>query len=240
MKKVLCILLVLLFSVTCCAECSHSYGEWEIKDAATESARGVRTRKCSKCGKREYESFYPQGTLYKGISNREADIDSLHAALSELGYDTNMDSCYSEKTAEAVKAFQKAKGFEVTGVAYPQTLNALDVHVDSPLSRTSFKGRLIKDSEGCGFGHYEYAPELIVFCACDRHAGLISVAERFAEAGHDSAVLNFCRQIITDEIAGRDIQGSANLESFDNLIATGTAAEVIEMTKQLLTEVCAF
>ena len=233
MKKLFCfcIALLLICSSAFAFDCSHTYGEWEIKEAATASAKGIKTRKCAKCGKNEYESFYPQGTLYKGISGREEDIVNLHDALILMGYDTNTDEYYSDRTEAAVKAFQKDNGLEVTGIAYPDTLNALDVRVDSPFSEVSFAGIIVRDNEACcAMAHRKWTPDEEFFIPCAKHAPLAGLAESFAEEGYSDVALSVYRQLIIEE---------ATAKNMTDITEACTAANTVEEMRTLLISICA-
>lgn len=64
-------------------------------------------------------------TLKKGSSG--ADVKTLQTRLNELGYDCGkVDGKYGDKTAAAVKAFQKDHGLKVDGIAGEQTQTALN------------------------------------------------------------------------------------------------------------------
>ena len=234
MKKLIsfCMALVLSLSVALAAGCSHSYTEWEIKEAATASSTGIKTRKCTKCDKREYESYYPQGTLYKGITGREKDVAALLDALYVFGYDVNTDGFYSEKTMAAVKAFQKDLGLEVTGIAYPETLNALDVRIDSPFSTVTHAGDLIRESsDKCCMAHYEWTPEAEFIIPCDKHADMVAIAESFADSDFHEIALSSYRSLITECVTGKP--------GADEIIAKCSATEEINELREMLIAVCA-
>ncbi len=57
------------------------------------------------------------------IGSRGAEVRSIQKKLKELGYYSgSVDGIYGSKTANAVKAFQKACGLTQDGVAGPKTL----------------------------------------------------------------------------------------------------------------------
>lgn len=108
-------------------EKSHKYGEWTITEEATDHSKGTHTRTCRVCKKKQTESFYPEGTLYKNIKNQKDAVKSLQQMLTDLGYlNDKVDGKFGKKTQAAVKAFQKAHGLTADGIAWPQTLSALD------------------------------------------------------------------------------------------------------------------
>lgn len=104
----------------------HKYGEWEISVPATDSAKGQRARKCNHCGKEQSEEYYPDGTLYRGISDKEA-VKVLQTRLSECGYlNDSIDGIFGKKTEQAVKGLQSKAGFSVDGIAWPQSNKQLE------------------------------------------------------------------------------------------------------------------
>ena len=103
----------------------HKYGSWTITTAATDHSMGSRTRKCSYCGKSQSEDFYPDGTLYRGMKKCD-EVVELQRMLIDLKFlNDKADGIFGKKTEQAVKDYQKWARFEVTGVAYPQTRNAV-------------------------------------------------------------------------------------------------------------------
>ena len=81
MKKMLKILCVLCACVMCistlvCAQgeegCAHNYGGWNIKQAATCTANGVRVRICEKCGDVQSETISATGHSYGGWNTKKA------------------------------------------------------------------------------------------------------------------------------------------------------------------------
>ena len=112
-------------------EKSHKYGEWTITDEATDHTKGTRTRTCKVCKKKQTESFYPEGTLYKNIKNQKDAVKSLQQMLTDLGFlNDKVDGIFGSKTEKAVKACQKEYGLKQDGIAWPQTLHTLGVAWD--------------------------------------------------------------------------------------------------------------
>lgn len=108
-------------------EKSHKYGEWTITEEATDHSKGTRTRTCRVCKKKQTEAYYPEGTLYKDIKGHSDEVKDLQQKLTDLGYlNDKVDGKFGKKTQAAVKAFQKAHGLTADGIAWPQTLSALD------------------------------------------------------------------------------------------------------------------
>jgi len=105
----------------------HVYGEWVITVEATASSKGVRTSKCIHCGKEKTEEYYPEGTLYRGVSDKE-NVKTLQTQLTDCGYlNDTIDGIFGKKTEQAVKDFQTAAGFAVDGIAWPQTNKQLEM-----------------------------------------------------------------------------------------------------------------
>ena len=108
-------------------EKSHKYGEWTIIEEATDHSKGTRTRTCRVCKKKQTEAYYPEGTLYKDIKGHSDEVKDLQQKLTDLDYlNDKVDGKFGKKTQAAVKAFQKACGLAADGIAWPQTLDALD------------------------------------------------------------------------------------------------------------------
>ena len=104
---------------------NHKWSDWKVTKEATDSSVGKRTRTCTTCGETESENFYPEGTLYKGMSNNQT-VKKMQKILKELGYLKGAaDGTFGDMTEKALKAFQKNAGLAETGIAYPQTLKAL-------------------------------------------------------------------------------------------------------------------
>ena len=105
----------------------HKYGEWTITEEATDHSKGTRTRTCRLCKKKQTEEYYPEGTLYKDIKGHSDEVKDLQQKLTDLDcLNDKVDGKFGKKTQAAVKAFQKANGLAADGIAWPQTLSALD------------------------------------------------------------------------------------------------------------------
>lgn len=112
-------------------EKSHKYGSWTITEEATDHSKGTRTRTCKVCKKKQTESFYPEGTLYKNIKNKKTEVKELQQMLTDLGFlNDKVDGIFGSKTEKAVKAFQKEYGLTADGIAWPQTIHTLGVAWD--------------------------------------------------------------------------------------------------------------
>ena len=108
-------------------EKSHKYGEWTITEEATDHSKGTRTRTCRLCKKKQTEAYYPEGTLYKDIKGHSDEVKDLQQKLTDLDcLNDKVDGKFGKKTQAAVKSFQKEHGLAADGIAWPQTLSALD------------------------------------------------------------------------------------------------------------------
>lgn len=108
-------------------EKGHKYGAWTVTEEATDNSKGTRTRTCRDCKKKQTESYYPDGTLYKDIKGHSDEIKQLQTWLTDLGYlNDKIDGKFGKKTQAAVKAFQKEYDLNADGIAWPETLRALE------------------------------------------------------------------------------------------------------------------
>ena len=105
----------------------HTYSNWEITEEATDHTKGKRTASCDRCGKKVTESFYPDGTLYKGADNPVDQVKNLQQALADLKlYKGKISGKFDNATAKAVSAFEKNYlGMKGDGVAWPKVLKSL-------------------------------------------------------------------------------------------------------------------
>ncbi len=110
---------------------NHKYGSWTITEEATDHSKGTRTRTCKVCKKKQTDSFYPEGTLYKNIKNKKTEVKELQQMLTDLGFlNDKVDGIFGSKTEKAVKACQKEYGLKQDGIAWPQTIHTLGVAWD--------------------------------------------------------------------------------------------------------------
>lgn len=103
----------------------HAYGEWTVTQSPTIQAMGKRAHLCSVCGYIEEVECYPEGTLYQGMPACDEVRALQQALIDQKIIKTRVDGDYGEKTMQGVKKYQEKMGFEATGVAFPQTLEAL-------------------------------------------------------------------------------------------------------------------
>ena len=136
----------------------HSYSSWEILEEATDASKGTRSAVCDRCGKQVTESFYPEGTLYKGGDNPPDAVRALQQALADLGlYKGKLSENYGNGTFNAVKNFQKNYlGMKADGIAWPKVLKGLGLPVgaggigggfDEPASSDTSKVKLLLEAE---------------------------------------------------------------------------------------------
>ena len=77
---------------------------------------------------------YPEGTLYKGMKGHTAEIRQLQQWLIDLEYlDDKADGKFGQNTQNAVKAFQKDRGLTADGIAWPETLELVEIYANEPL-----------------------------------------------------------------------------------------------------------
>ena len=77
---------------------------------------------------------YPEGTLYKGMKGHTAEIKQLQQWLIDLEYlDDKADGKFGQNTQAAVKAFQKDRGLTADGIAWPETLELVEIYTNEPL-----------------------------------------------------------------------------------------------------------
>lgn len=100
---------------------SHSYGDWKVTRKATDSSQGRRSRQCGICGASNEEYFYPDGTLYRGMK-KDDEVQAMQQMLIDLEIlNDKADGIFGKNTEQAVRDYQEQAGYEVTGIAYPQT-----------------------------------------------------------------------------------------------------------------------
>lgn len=113
-------------------EKGHSYGAWKITEEATDHSKGTRSRACKNCNKKQTETFYPDGTLYKNIKNKKNEVKELQQLLTDLGFlNDKVDGIFGSKTEKAVKNSQIAYNLSADGIAWPQTIRVLGTAWDA-------------------------------------------------------------------------------------------------------------
>lgn len=104
----------------------HQYGAWRVTIPATDCSSGTRQSACVECGATRSETFYPEGTLYRGMGGVREDVRALQQALIEMGLlDGQADGAFGRQTEAAVRAYQVRAQLTADGIAWPQTLTRL-------------------------------------------------------------------------------------------------------------------
>lgn len=104
----------------------HTYGSWTTVQPAGDFSAGICTRSCMVCGHRDEMSFYPDGTLYRGISAWTR-VRTMQQQLTDLGYLENAEAGqFDRNTEEAVRAYAADNGFPADGIAWPLLLSSLE------------------------------------------------------------------------------------------------------------------
>lgn len=115
----------------------HVYGSWSVSKQATDHSQGERTRTCTVCGNKEKESFYPDGTLLRGGKKGEA-VQNLQMKLIAMGFLHDVaDGIFGKNTEQAVKQFQLAEGLTSDGIAWPQTISAVNSRYERTVSNAT-------------------------------------------------------------------------------------------------------
>lgn len=104
---------------------AHVYGDWTILTEALSNAPGLRSHACLLCGYACEEAYDPAGTLRPGMENDEAVKELQRLLIEKKIIKTVADGDYGARTELGVRTFQQMVGLEVTGIAYPETIEAL-------------------------------------------------------------------------------------------------------------------
>lgn len=192
----------------------HDWGKWNVTVQPTEHSAGTRTRTCKRCGQATTETFYPDGTLYRGMKNNSS-VTAMQQKLIEMGIlNDKADGAFGKKTEQAVKDFQKTAGLVTDGIAWPQTLEALEKAYQSFVAAkvTPVPTPVVTPApeptpetempECCGYAVGAYGVEEIVYCA--EHKALFDDCEAILSAAKTDeemlAALKHVRVLWTDEL----------------------------------------
>lgn len=118
-----------------------------------------------------------EGKLKKG--DKGEDVKKIQEALKALEYDigkTGVDGILGGKTESAIKAFQEAKGLEVTGIIDEKTLAALDEATKKTENLSGACGKLIDDIGKLG------GREILIESLKNIFDGLLSVVKPISRA----------------------------------------------------------
>ena len=76
---------------------------------------------------------YPEGTLYKGMKGHADEIRELQQWLIDLGYlNDKANGKFGKNTQAAVKAFQQDHDLTADGVAWPETIELVEIYTNEP------------------------------------------------------------------------------------------------------------
>lgn len=129
-------------------------------------------------------------TLKKG--DKSEDVRALQTRLIELNYlSGGADGAFGGKTEAAVKMFQKACALEASGVADPETLNALyaaDAPVAKVYNQLNFK-EISRDPESYKGQYYSFSGKVLQVLEGYSYGGTTSMEMRIAtRGGYDDVV----------------------------------------------------
>jgi len=113
--------------------------------------KGTRSAVCTLCGDNRTERFYNEGTLYEGMAACQEVIDMQQKLKDLKVYKGTINSGkFGELTTDAAARFQKQVGMRGTGVADPQTLEALDAAWEKATGKTVVKTLDAQEMENAG------------------------------------------------------------------------------------------
>jgi len=129
----------------------HPWGEWNVTREPQGKRKGERTSTCTMCGRETTDYFYLEGTLYEGMAACQEVIDMQQKLKDLKVYKGTINSGkFGELTTDAVARFQKQVGMRGTGVADPQTLEALDAAWEKATGKTVVKTLDAQEMENAG------------------------------------------------------------------------------------------
>lgn len=160
-------------------EKGHDYSAWKTTVKATDHSKGQKERECTQCGKKQTESFYPDGTLYKDIKNHASEVKALQQKLTDLGYlNDKIDGLFGNKTKTAVQLFQNDYGLDADGIAWPQTLEALNTAWNHTFSEIYQPEKVASTSPFCYFLILDEENE--VWDTCEAHSDVFMSAMMYS------------------------------------------------------------
>ena len=115
----------------------HPWGEWSVTREPQGKRKGLRARSCTVCAREQENYVYWEGTLYEGREPCE-EVVSMQEKLRDLGFykGSIRSGQFGDLTTSAVAHFQESLYLEGTGVADPQTLNALTIAWEKATGKT--------------------------------------------------------------------------------------------------------
>lgn len=157
-------------------------------------AQNVQTEQEKRAQGSESETVEPaepaEITLQKG--DKSEDVRKMRNRLIELNYLANgADGDFGGKTEAAVKMFQKASGMEASGVADPETLNALYA-ADAPKAKVynslNFK-EISRDPNAYKGQYYTFSGKVLQVMEGSDYGGTTSTTLRIAtQRNYDDVV----------------------------------------------------
>lgn len=168
----------------------HDY-EWHVTLEATDHSSGIRSKVCKVCGHNGgEESFDPEGTLRR--KDKGEDVRAMQQLLVEQGYLNvgGADGIFGGGTEKALMQYQKDRGLNPDGIAWPQTLADLQ-HDYGPwetvkqMTRTE-AGERVRVCRGCGFEQHETIECGTVFEKGRRGEDVRALQQIIKEVGYDA------------------------------------------------------
>lgn len=194
----------------------HEY-EWNVIVETTDHSAGTRAKVCKVCGhETNEESFDPEGTLR--IKDRGEDVFHMQQLLVEQSYlnKGGADGVFGSGTEKALIKYQKDRGLNPDGIAWPQTLKDLehdfgDWKTVKEMTRAE-DGERIRVCRGCGFTQHEVISAGAVFEKGDRGEDVRALQQFLKEIGYDAGSL--------DGIYGRKLDNALAAFAKDNNMTT--------------------
>lgn len=170
----------------------HIYGEWTFIGIISDSSMNLRSRTCLICGKTQEENVYPEGTLYRGVSAKEA-VRDMQQKLLDLGYlNSKVDGIFGKDTQRAVSAFATDEQLPADGVAWPPILEKLDRvwrGEPSEVPATTIESTVVP---------YCICDDTGAWTMCENHALLCQTVQAlYQSAQSDASRLRVLRQVRT-------------------------------------------
>ena len=168
----------------------HDY-EWKVTVEATDHSAGMRAQVCKNCGyTTKAQSYDPEGTLRRG--DRGDAVRNMQQLLVEQKYLNagGADGIFGGGSERALMQYQKDRGLNPDGIAWPQTLEDLK-HDFGPwetvkeMTRAE-AGERVRVCRGCGFEQRETVEPGEVIEFGDRGENVRALQQMLKQVGHDS------------------------------------------------------
>jgi len=165
--------------------------DWTVthQEEPSDCSYGIIIQECNWCNASKSQKVYPDGTLMRGSKDSDG-VKELQMMLIDCGYlNDSMDGIFGKNTESAVKAFQKADGLNADGIAWPQTLERLE------MEWTRRQG-YVEQYPAASYAPFCYTWEnedgLMVMVHCRKHALLWSATQVMLAGGDaDSALYSY-------------------------------------------------